>query len=168
METKNLTKILSSALMAAFCCVATMLIAIPTPTGGYVHPGDGLVIATGIILGPIYGGLASAIGSMFADIFSGYMIFAPATFIIKGLAAVLAYYGYKHIKFKPVISGGMLAGIIVVSGYYLFEATFLGYGFIGSLVGIPGNIVQSIFGIAISALIVPVLKQIPMIKELMY
>lgn len=39
MGSKNLTKILSSALMAAFCCVATMLIAIPTPTGGYVHPG---------------------------------------------------------------------------------------------------------------------------------
>ena len=48
-----------TALFAALACVATMSIRIPTPgTGGYIHPGDAIVILSGIILGPVYGMLA--------------------------------------------------------------------------------------------------------------
>ena len=44
-----------TALFAALACVATMSIRIPTPgTGGYIHPGDAIVILAGIILGPVY------------------------------------------------------------------------------------------------------------------
>ena len=40
-----------TALFAALACVATMSIRIPTPgTGGYIHPGDAIVILAGIIL----------------------------------------------------------------------------------------------------------------------
>ena len=52
---KNLKKYVLSALFAALCCIATMLIQCPSPTGGYIHLGDGFVILSGIILGPIYG-----------------------------------------------------------------------------------------------------------------
>ena len=55
----NLKKIIMTALFAALACVATMSIRIPTPgTGGYIHPGDAIVILAGIILGPVYGMLA--------------------------------------------------------------------------------------------------------------
>ena len=41
----NLKKIVMTALFAALACVATMSIRIPTPgTGGYIHPGDAIVI----------------------------------------------------------------------------------------------------------------------------
>ena len=41
-----------------------MSIRIPTPgTGGYIHPGDAIVILSGVILGPAYGFLAAGIGS---------------------------------------------------------------------------------------------------------
>ncbi len=41
----NLKKIIMTALFAALACVATMSIRIPTPgTGGYIHPGDAIVI----------------------------------------------------------------------------------------------------------------------------
>lgn len=44
-----------TALFAALACVATMSIRIPTPgTGGYIHPGDAIVILAGIILGCIW------------------------------------------------------------------------------------------------------------------
>ena len=70
---KNTKKMVTAALLAAFTCIATMIIKIPTPTFGYIHLGDGLVLLCGIILGPGIGALAAGIGSMFADIFSGYM-----------------------------------------------------------------------------------------------
>ena len=56
----NLKKIVMTALFAALSCVATMSIHIPTPgTGGYIHPGDAVVILSGVILGPVYGLLAN-------------------------------------------------------------------------------------------------------------
>ena len=78
----------TAALLAAFTCIATMIIKIPTPTFGYIHLGDGLVLLCGIILGPGIGALAAGIGSMFADIFSGYMTWAPATLIIMATSCL--------------------------------------------------------------------------------
>lgn len=85
MENKSLKKIVTAALLAAMTCIATMIIKVPTPTMGYIHLGDGFVLLCGVILGPVTGGLAAGIGSMFSDIFSGYVSWAPATFIIKAL-----------------------------------------------------------------------------------
>ena len=46
-------KLVLSALFAALACVATMSIRIPTPgTGGYIHPGDAIVILCGVFLDP--------------------------------------------------------------------------------------------------------------------
>ena len=75
MENKT-KKIVMTALFAALACVATMSIRIPTPgTGGYIHPGDAVVILSGIILGPVYGFLAAGIGSCMADLLGGYFIY---------------------------------------------------------------------------------------------
>lgn len=58
-----------TALFAALACVATMSIRIPTPgTGGYIHPGDAIVILSGVVLGPGYGFLAAGIGSALSDL----------------------------------------------------------------------------------------------------
>ena len=86
MTNQNIKKLVTAALLAAMTCVATMIIKIPTPTFGYIHPGDGFVLLCGVVLGSLPGALAAGIGSMFSDIFSGYVTWAPATFIIKALA----------------------------------------------------------------------------------
>ena len=68
----NLKKIVMTALFAALACVATMSIRIPTPgTGGYIHPGDAIVILSGVVLGPSYGLLAAGIGSAMSDLLGG-------------------------------------------------------------------------------------------------
>ena len=94
----NLKKIVLAALFAAFACVATMSIRIPTPgTGGYIHPGDAVVILSGIILGPHWGLLAAGIGSALADLLGGYFIYVPITFVIKGVVAFAAGLIYQKI-----------------------------------------------------------------------
>ena len=53
MERLSTKKLVMCALFAALACVATMSIRIPTPaTGGYIHPGDAVVILCGIFMGP--------------------------------------------------------------------------------------------------------------------
>ncbi len=174
---KKILNLILSALMAALTCIATMIIHIPTPAFGYIHFGDGMVLLSGIFLGPFYGSMSAGIGSMLADVFSGYMGFAPATFVIKALAALAGGIIYHLILKLPlhrgenilaVIMGGISGGIIVVTGYYLFSAFILGMGPVAALVDIPFNLVQTAFGIIGATLLQPVMGKVPMLKERLY
>ena len=78
-----------AALLAALTTAATMVIRIPTPTLGYIHLGDSMVLICGILLGPGLGAAAAGIGSMLADLFSGFTAWAPGTFAIKALTALV-------------------------------------------------------------------------------
>ena len=151
MNTKT-KKIVMSALLAALVCIATMIIKIPSPLKGYLNLGDCIVLVAGWLLSPAYGFLAAGIGSALADVFSGYIIYAPATFVIKGAMALVAYYGFKMFSKKlsnltSRIISGILAETLMILGYFVFEG-FL-YGFIPSVVNIPANGVQGIAGVII-------------------
>ena len=53
MKNASLRKIIFAALMAALTTVATMIIRIPTPTQGYIHLGDGMVLLCGAQENPL-------------------------------------------------------------------------------------------------------------------
>ncbi len=144
-------KIVFAALFASLVCVATMIIKIPSPLSGYINLGDSAVILSGLALGP-YGILAAAVGSCLADVFSGYLVYAPITFVIKG---VMAFVVYKFSK-KAVI-GAIIAEIFMAAGYYVFEG-FL-YGFAASLVNIPANLIQGIAGFIVGMLLIKVFQK---------
>ena len=166
------TKIVMTALMAAMTCIATMIIQVPSPTGGYIHLGDGLVLLSGIILGPVYGALGAGIGSMFADLLSGYPQYALATFIIKALAAVVGGLLFHLCTTKKVpqivsiILAGIGGGIIVTGGYLIFDSFLLGNSFVASVTGVPANIVQNVFGVIVSGFLMPFLVKSPYIRKL--
>ena len=91
---KNLTsakRIAFSSLFAALCCIGTVVVQIPAPQNGFFNVGDVFVLLSGWFLGPLYGSLAAAIGSALADVIVGFPLYAPATFLIKGLDAAVAY-----------------------------------------------------------------------------
>ena len=99
----NLKKIVMAALFAALACVATMSIRIPTPgTNGYIHPGDAIVILSGVVLGPVWGLLAAGIGSAMADLLGGYFVYVPITFAVKGLIALFAGLVYQKMAIEKV------------------------------------------------------------------
>lgn len=161
MNTKT-KKIVMAALMAALACVATMIIKIPSPLKGYLNLGDCIVLTAGWLLSPTYGFLAAGLGSALADVFSGYVTYAPATFIIKGLMALIAFYGFKLLNKKignlpSRIISGIVAEIVMILGYFVFEG-FL-YGFIPSAVNIPANGVQGIAGLIIGVILIKVFEK---------
>ena len=167
---KNTTyKIVISSLFAALICVATMLIKIPSPLKGYINLGDGIVLLAAWVLPLPYGLVAAGLGSALADLFSGYVVYAPATFVTKALMAVVAYSCYKFFakKAKPTISrifSGILAEIVMILGYFLFEGIL--YGFVPSLVNIPANAVQAVAGIIIGVVLITVFEKQNIIKLL--
>ena len=160
---KNTTqRIVMAALLAALTCVATMIIKVPSPLKGYLNLGDCVVLVAGWMLSPTYGFLAAVIGSALADIFSGYVTYAAATFVIKGLMALIAFYGFKllHNKLGNLpsrIISGIVAEAVMVGGYFIFEG-FL-YGFVPSLVNIPANAVQGVAGLIIGTILVKVFEK---------
>ena len=161
MNTKT-KKIVMAALMAALACVATMIIKIPSPLKGYLNLGDCIVLTAGWLLSPTYGFLAAGLGSALADVFSGYVTYAPATFIIKGLMSLIAFYGFKLLNKKignlpSRIISGIVAEIVMILGYFVFEG-FL-YGFIPSAVNIPANGVQGIAGLIIGVILIKVFEK---------
>ena len=165
----NLKKLILAALFAALSCVATMSIRIPTPgTSGYIHPGDAIVILSGIILGPVWGFLAGGIGSALSDLIGGYFIYVPITFVIKGLVALAAGLLYQKVgknqksRYIAVILSGVADIILVAGGYFVCE--FFIYG-AGAAASIPANIIQGVGGLVISCILYPILISIPNVRQ---
>jgi uncharacterized membrane protein len=159
----NITrKIVMSAMFAALVCIATMMIRIPSPLKGYLNLGDGIVLLAGWMQPPFYGFLAAGAGSALADLFSGYVIYAPATFIIKGLMALVTHYGFQLfcniIGTQPSrIVAGIAAELVMVLGYFVFEG-FL-YGFVPSIVNIPANSVQGLAGLILGCALIKMFEK---------
>ncbi len=151
-----------SALFAALCCVATLWLAIPLPASGYFNTGDVFVLLSGWCLGPIYGGIAAAVGSALADIIVGYGVYAPATFVIKGLDAVVAYFAWsalrKNSDFLPRILSALLGELCMVAGYFLFDS-MLALSFAAALPNVVGNALQGVCCLVCAVLLVSFLQK---------
>jgi len=153
------------AIFAALTCVLTMTINIPVPaTGGYINIGDFIVMLTGLMFGPIIGGLAGGIGSCFADIFLGWPLYALPTLIIKGLegfvVGIISNPNKESIRIhlRDIIAV-IIGGLIMVSGYFIVEAFILNYGVINASIEVPGNLFQFIFGAVASILLVIAIRK---------
>ncbi len=169
----NPKKLVMTALFAALACAATMSIRIPTPgTGGYIHPGDAIVILSGVILGPAYGLLAAGIGSAMADLLGGYFIYVPITFAVKGIVAWIAGILYHKLgktsgsQCMALILGGVTDIIMVGGGYFLCEIPL--YGASAAMASVPANLIQGLSGLIIAFALYPILLAVPDIRQIMH
>lgn len=165
MKQKKLKQFTFAALFAAIVCVATM-IPLPLPiTHGYVNLGDCFVLLSGWLLGPVYGFLAAGIGSALADILLGFSDYAPATFIIKFLMAVAAYFIFKALSKKPFVSrviSGLVAEAIMVFGYFGYEAVRYG---LSASANILFNTTQGIVGLIVAIIFTTVINKNKTLKS---
>ncbi len=168
MRNDKTQKIVWAGLFMALTTVATMVIRVPSPVGGYVNAGDALVILSAFLLGPSWGALAAGLGSALADLFAGYVVYAPATLIIKALMALAAGAILHSAKGKKslitAVSGSVTAEIIMIAGYFAYEAAVIGYGW-GAVANLPGNCAQGIVGAAAGTVLFYALLRIPYVKK---
>lgn len=163
MKSFTLRKMVMAAVMTALVAVATAVIPIPLPTG-YGHPGDALVLLAGWLLGPLWGAVAAGLGSALADLFLGYVAYAPATFVVKALTAavcgLLTAALAGKIKFRPLslVIGGVLGEAVMVGGYFLYESVVLGLG-AAAAASLPGNLMQGAVGLVLFVLLAVLLRK---------
>lgn len=168
MRDEKTRRLVNMALFTALTTVATMVVRIPSPTGGYVNAGDSVVLLSAFLLGPAAGALAAGIGSALADLFAGYALYAPATLIIKALTALVAGLVLRRAAggvsvFRAVLAG-VLGETVMVGGYYVFEALFVTGSWAGALVEVPGNLVQAVFGVTAGTALLFALRRVPYVR----
>lgn len=156
-----------TGLFAALGCVGTMVLQVPSPTGGYMNLGDAVVILGAWLLGPAYGAAAGGVGPAMADLLSGYAVYVPATLVIKAVMALLAAWVYRMLGKRGLLLSALAAEVPMVLGYWLFDGALaalsgggaLGLCLLGSAAGVPSNLVQAAFGAAASTLLALALRR---------
>ena len=150
-------KLVIRGLLIAIVAVATILIKIPTVIG-YANAGDGFILIASMLVGPL-AGLVGGIGSALADLILGYTVYAPATFVIKGLIGLAG--GYL-IRGRRLSLRNLLVFIVcelwMVAGYFLFETIL--YGVHSALGSVLPNLGQAAVGVLIAAIAAPALKHL--------
>ena len=159
---QKLRSLTLSAIMASLVFVTTFFVHIPIPgtESGYLNVGDVVVYLAAVIPGGWYGIAASALGSVIADIASGSVIYAPATFLIKGLMTFITWVIVsKKKRTGSFLIGCILSGLIMVLGYFIYELAVFGIAY--ALVGIPYNLIQYVCGVVAAIVLFVFLRKLP-------
>ena len=167
MKQKTLKKLVLSGLIAALVFVTTAFFPLPLPGGGYANFGDCFVILAGLLLGPVYGSLAAAVGAALSDLILGYGVYIPATFIIKGLmaliVAIVAGRSGLSFRFWRIALSAALAEFTMVGGYLIFELFLYGGGAVAAVLG---NSMQGVVGLISSVLLALLLHRTGLLSRL--
>ena len=170
------------ALMIGLVYVGSLIsfyipVGIGTPTR--LHLGNGFCLLAGLILGPIWGGFAAGVGSVFLDLTNpAYIAGAPITFIFKFLmgavcgAIAMDKSGHGLNKRKNLIGGilGQLTYIVLYIG-----KTFLS---LNLLFGVPkegawatlatklgSSVINAVFAVLISMALMLVINSRPEVRR---
>lgn len=168
-EQTALLRLVMTALLAAMTCAATLVLVVPSPTGGYMNLGDAVVLLGAFLLGPVGGAAAGGIGAALADLLAGYALYVPATLVIKALMALAAGLLWRLARRRLPRLGLVLCGIaaetVMVAGYWLYDGLLL-RSLTGAAAGVPSNLVQAAFGVAAGAMLTAALRRVPAVRRL--
>jgi uncharacterized membrane protein len=165
MKQSNALKLTLSGVFAALIFIATYFFQFPLPGSGYVNLGDGFMLIAVLLIGP-YAIPAAAVGSVISDLLLGYAVYAPATFIIKGLMALIAWLIVrKSEKILPALLAFVAAELLMAAGYMVFEG-FLIYGWPTAIATVPFSLLQGLAGVVLGAVAFPAVKRIKRLAKL--
>ncbi|NJE85401.1 ECF transporter S component [Thermococcus sp. CX2] len=156
-----------SAMMAAVVGVTTAFVTVTIPaTGGYLNFGDTMVMFAAMVFGPVVGVFAGGVGSALGDVLAGYPGWAPITLVVKGLEGLaVGYLAKRSDNVSTLVIAGIVGGIIMISGYFLFEAYM--FGVVAAYQEVPANIVQAVTGVLVgTGLAQAIKKRYPEVEDL--
>lgn len=147
----------------ALVFIATAFINVRLPiaaNGGLIHLGNVPLFLAAAIFGRKTGAICGAFGMALFDLFSGWALWAPFTFVIVGLMGytVGKITENKDCSMFRYLLAVLLALIIKITGYYLAEAVIYG-NWTAPAASIPGNIIQVVFAAVIFLIAVKPLRR---------
>ncbi|MCL2402866.1 MAG: ECF transporter S component [Coriobacteriia bacterium] len=146
--------LVTTGLLTALVFVVTFVLSIPNFwTGqGIINLGDSAIASSALLLPHPLLAFVGGVGSALANIANPLAIhYAPATLIIKGLMGFVLYLFVRKGKFGWFVVGVVLAELIMLAGYFLYEYIFLLGA--GAIANIPGNSIQAGTNFALALLL---------------
>ncbi len=163
---KSTRFIILNALFIAIVFISTYAVQIPLPgiaTGGLIHLGNVALFTIAIVFGKKYGAISGAFGMALFDALSPWIIWAPGTFIIRGLMGYMVggiYHGGS--KEKPgiirVILAYVVPSLVMIAGYFFYNLLLYGDWLLATA-SLPGDFIQTAAGIALALPLIGVLNQ---------
>lgn len=185
-QTFTIYQVVCIAVMAAVVCVVTFF-RFPL-MGSKVHFANSMCLLSGLLLGPVGGGLAAGIGSALYDaLFGGYgFIDCAVTFVSKFamayICALIAGHSEENTSARKarVIAACVIGALSYVALYMFKTFNFQRYvyGYPGDVVWatmlskLPASLINAVFAMVVTPLIyaalLPALKKTGALEKLRY
>ena len=131
MKSKDTQRIVLSGMFIALV-TATTFINIPYPgsAGGLMHLGTLMLFIIALKFGKYYGAISGGIGMFIFDVLGGWMSWAPGTLVVRLIMGFVVGWiaesklGQGKNIYKNIL-GIIVGGLVMIVGYYLYEAIFL-------------------------------------------
>lgn len=122
-----------------------------------------------ILFGPKKGAMAGAFGMGLFDLVSGWTLWAPFTFLTRGLQGYIVgkiawSNGSRGNSFVFNLVATISSVPFMLAGYYVCERVLFGNWIIPAA-SIPGNITQNVVGICVAIPVCVALKKLPFLKK---
>lgn len=156
-------------LLVAIVFVMTYYIQITLPiavNGGLIHMGNVALFTVALVLGKKRGAIAGAFGMGLFDLLSGWIAWAPYTFVIRGVMGFIIG-GVSGLKEQNGRHMGLnllaivLGSIWMIAGYYGAEGIMYG-NWAAPATSIPGNLIQLVIGAVVA---IPLSRMLLRIQE---
>ncbi|MBB6215311.1 putative membrane protein [Anaerosolibacter carboniphilus] len=162
-KTKDVT---ISGLLIALVFIATKFINLRLPismNGGLIHLGNTMLFMAAIVFGKKKGALAGSVGMALFDMVSGWMAWAPFTFVVRGImgyviGSISHSSGRNGNNLLWNMAAILIGGIWMLFGYYVTEVILYG-NWVSPVTSIPGNVVQIIAGAVLGLPVITAIKK---------
>jgi uncharacterized membrane protein len=151
MENTAVKKLAFCGLFTAMTFIATFInIRLPIASyGGLIHLGSIVLVLSASMQETKYAAVSTALGMALFDLVGGWVLWAPATFIIRFIQVLILGSTVKrkgnHIGI--IIIAYVLCSLWEMGGYYVAEAVIYG-NWVAPLASMPSEILHNIIGIA--------------------
>ena len=165
-NTSSAKQVAINGISIALVFIATGFINLRLPivaNGGLIHLGNVPLFLAAIIFGKKTGAISCAVGMALFDLFSGWTLWAPFTFVIVGIMGWVVgkiTEDKSHNTILWYVIAILAALAIKIVGYYIAEGIIYG-NWVAPAASIPGNIVQILTA---AVIVLPLAK--PLKKQL--
>lgn len=163
--------LIMTAMLIALVFLATFInIKLPiTANGGLVHLGTAMLFIAAFLFGPKKATLAGALGMGLFDMVGGWLLWAPITFVARGLQGMIVgkiawAKGRNGNSMAMNVTAAIVSMPIMIAVYYIGEVILYG-NWIAPLASIPGDVIQNVLGIIIAIPVCAALKKVPYFKK---
>ena len=165
-NTSSAKQVAINGISIALVFIATGFINLRLPivaNGGLIHLGNVPLFLAAIIFGKKTGAISGAVGMALFDLFSGWTLWAPFTFVIVGIMGWVVgkiTEDKSHNTILWYVIAILAALAIKIVGYYIAEGIIYG-NWVAPAASIPGNIVRILTA---AVIVLPLAK--PLKKQL--